>query len=370
MSGANPQDVPAMPPPPGQVSDFVNPPSLHGATVGVGIAAMVIMTVAVGIRTWTTGVILKKMKHEDYIALLALIGFNAWIVIYIYVSHLGITRDLWNIRAVDLPYMLYVCNIFQLVYPPAMLFAKYFVLVQLERIFCPAGYRNSVWWAIKALLAATVIYYIACFFLFLFQCTPREKIWNAAVEGTCVDNQGAVLSAGLINLLLDLGILVTPIWAIWHLQMSMKRKLGVMSIFAVGIATCAIAAAGVAYRVPLLHAANVTMAIARVGLWTMAELVGTIVVGCMPTFPRFFDSVLNKPGGPLSLFSRMRSTIKSPFSSSSRSRGTQRTEEESKITMNHTGLHDHTSSEAVQQDYIELQDGDHAKSRFRAHEVV
>lgn len=115
-----------------------------------------------------------------------------------------------------------------------MLCAKYFILIQLKRIFCPPGIRGPVWWTIYALVAATVMYYISCFFTFLFQCVPREKIWNPTIDGFCVNNNGAVLSAGLINLLLDLSILITPIWAIWHLRMPLKRKLGVISIFAVG----------------------------------------------------------------------------------------------------------------------------------------
>ncbi len=116
-----------------------------------------------------------------------------------------------------------------------MLFAKYFILVQLKRIFCPRGNKSTVWWVIQILIAATVIYYISCFSTFLFQFIPREKIWNPTVDGKCVDNNAAILSAGLINLLLDLGILATPIWAICHLQMNMQRKLRVASIFAVGI---------------------------------------------------------------------------------------------------------------------------------------
>jgi hypothetical protein len=115
-----------------------------------------------------------------------------------------------------------------------MLCAKYFILIQLKRIFCTSGIKGPVWWALHTLIAATAIYYVSCFFVFLFQCVPREKIWNPMLDGTCVDQNGAVMSAGTINLALDLGILVTPIWAIWHLQMPLKRKLGVISLFAVG----------------------------------------------------------------------------------------------------------------------------------------
>ncbi|KAG6358121.1 hypothetical protein INS49_014005 [Diaporthe citri] len=61
-----PEDMPVIPPPNGTTSNFDDPPSLYEATLGVGITSMVIMTVAVGIRTYTKAVILKDMKHEDY----------------------------------------------------------------------------------------------------------------------------------------------------------------------------------------------------------------------------------------------------------------------------------------------------------------
>lgn len=121
------------------------------------------------------------------------------------------------------------------------------------------------------------------------------------LEGHCIDNQGGVLSAGLINLILDLAILIVPIWAIWKLQMALKRKLQIAAIFGVGIAyvlalhlssehfnarydskaanslfhliysTCAICVVGVVYRIPLLTEQNVTNASAKVGLLTYVK---------------------------------------------------------------------------------------------------
>ncbi|KAI0852739.1 hypothetical protein F5Y00DRAFT_272397 [Daldinia vernicosa] len=281
--------TPALEPPPGIQSNFVDPPSFNTATLIVGIISMVTMTLAVGIRTYTKLAIMKDMKHEDYVALIALAGFLVWCIIYIYLSALGSTRDLWNIRAIDMPYILYMTNTFELIYSVAMMGAKYFILIQLKRIFCPRGNKNAVWWAINVLTTATILYYIACFFSFLFQCTPRERIWNPVVEGSCISANGAILSVGIINLLLDFGILLVPIWAIWHLQMNPKRKFRVVAIFSVGICTCVIAALGVGYRVPLISDPNQTRAVAKVGLWTFAEITGTIVVGCMPIFPRFYE---------------------------------------------------------------------------------
>lgn len=60
-----PEDVPALPPPDGVHSNFVNPPSLNEVTFGIGILSLAIMTISVGVRTYTKAVILKEMQHED-----------------------------------------------------------------------------------------------------------------------------------------------------------------------------------------------------------------------------------------------------------------------------------------------------------------
>lgn len=91
-----------------------------------------------------------------------------------------------------------------------------------------------------------------------------------------------------MNLFLDLGMLITPIWAIFRLQLPTRRKVGVSAVFAVGILTCAIATVGVVVRIPLLTDPDLTWIITKVGIWTMIEYCGTILVGCMPSFPRFF----------------------------------------------------------------------------------
>jgi hypothetical protein len=55
------------------------------------------------------------------------------------------------------------------------------------------------------------------------------------LEGQCIDVAAAIVVQGAVNLFLDLGILITPLWAIWRLQLPMKRKIGISAVFGVGI---------------------------------------------------------------------------------------------------------------------------------------
>lgn len=127
-----------------------------------------------------------------------------------------------------------LCNIFQIHYVLTMGAAKYFICAHLKRIFCPSR-RSVVWWVLQLLIAIHLMFYITCFFTFMFQCIPREKIWEVTIPGSCMRSYVGIVSIGITNLVLDVGILAVPIWAIWHLHMPLKRKLEAFSLFAVGI---------------------------------------------------------------------------------------------------------------------------------------
>ncbi|KAK3934188.1 hypothetical protein QBC46DRAFT_400496 [Diplogelasinospora grovesii] len=292
MGAATIFDIPAMQPPPGLQSNFDNhPASLFPVILGVGVSTMVLMTIAVGIRIYTKSMILKDMRREEYFAIVATAGIILWDSIFIHVSLRGFSRHLWDIRAVDIPYLAYMSYLAEISNAPTMFAAKCSILFQLRTIFCTGQSRDSVFWIINALLALNAGYYTSAIFTFVFQCTPREKAWNPLMEGYCINVAAATVVSGAVNLFLDIGILFTPLWAIWHLQLPLKRKLGISAVFGVGILTCAIAAVGVAFRIPLLTDPDLTWWISKVGIWTMMEYFGTILVGCMPSFPRFFYSL-------------------------------------------------------------------------------
>ena len=131
------------------------------------------------------------------------------------------------------------------------------------------GDTTVIFWALHGLMFVNGGYYLAAFFTFLFQCNPREKAWDIGIgEGRCIDVAAATVVSGVMNLVLDLGILVVPIWAVWRLRLSVKRKLGISAVFGVGVVTCVIAAVGVAVRVPLLWDEDLTWLISKVGIWT------------------------------------------------------------------------------------------------------
>ncbi|KAK0638544.1 hypothetical protein B0T16DRAFT_337567 [Cercophora newfieldiana] len=286
--------IPAMLPPPGRQTNFEDPENLHSFVFGVAVTTIILMTTALGIRIYTKAVLLKEMRAEEYFAIIGTIGIITWDAMFINVSADGFSRHLWDVRLVDVPHLSYMSYLAEITNAPTMFAAKCSILFQFRRLFCPGQIRDSTFWMIHALLFMCAAYYTSAIFTFTFQCTPREKTWSPFLEGHCIDVAAAIVVQGAINLFLDIGILITPLWAIWRLQLPMKRKLGISAVFGVGILTCGIAIAGVVFRVPLLTDPDLTWLITKVGIWTMIEYCGTILVGCMPSFPRFFLHIQGK----------------------------------------------------------------------------
>lgn len=79
------------------------------------------------------------------------------------------------------------------------------------------------------------MFYVAIFFVVIFECSPREKIWNPTRPGTCIDINSVFITTGVWNVLSDLCILILPIRAIWLLQMATRQKWQISAVFATGL---------------------------------------------------------------------------------------------------------------------------------------
>lgn len=115
-----------------------------------------------------------------------------------------------------------------------MLFTKFAILLQLQRIFRGTS-RDSVYWLSISLMVISTLYYLTGILIEALECIPREKIWHPDVPGSCLDNDASVTISGGFNLALDFIIFMLPIYAILQLKIAVKRKLGICAIFATGL---------------------------------------------------------------------------------------------------------------------------------------
>ena len=121
----------------------------------------------------------------------------------------------------------------EMIYYLAAFFTKTSILFLIARVFAP--HRKAVL-ITRALISVMVFYYVPAFFIKLFRCNPIRKNWSPETEGKCIATKYSILFADcIISIITDLVILLLPLPLVWKLQISLRRKLKVMSVFAGGI---------------------------------------------------------------------------------------------------------------------------------------
>jgi uncharacterized membrane protein YhaH (DUF805 family) len=122
-------------------------------------------------------------------------------------------------------------------YGNIIMLLKIGILLEWARIFVPKGFRtrSPFWWTCHIVISVNVVFYVICTFVEIFGCTPRAKLWNPTLPGTCLDMSIINPVSAVINFLSDLFILCLPQKVIWGLNMGICRKLGMALLFAVGI---------------------------------------------------------------------------------------------------------------------------------------
>jgi hypothetical protein len=67
-----------------------------------------------------------------------------------------------------------------------------------------------------------------------YLCRPAAKMWDAMLEGTCLDWEAAFLVTAVLNMATDVVILLLPIWLLAPLRLPFWRKVGVTCILMAG----------------------------------------------------------------------------------------------------------------------------------------
>ena len=122
----------------------------------------------------------------------------------------------------------------QIVYMPAILFVKVAILLQFRLIFVTSK-RSPRWYILQTLIGLNAIFFTAYFFITIFRCVPRRKVWDPKVRGTCIDIKRYFVAWEVINIFDDFLILILPLVWIWKLHMQTQKKIGISVLFATGL---------------------------------------------------------------------------------------------------------------------------------------
>ena len=163
-------------------------------------------------------------------------GVHQWDLTSMQVHTISYVRtDMFGLkgfRNADLPVEWF--NVGTVTYGLTIMCTKLAILLLYRRVFLPQ--RWSVFdVAIRLLMLIICLFYIATTAVKIWECTPRSRIWDKSIQGTCINVSSLLNTSGLFNTISDILILLVPVKSVWRLNMDRGRKVACVLLFTVGL---------------------------------------------------------------------------------------------------------------------------------------
>ncbi|KAK4663893.1 uncharacterized protein QC763_501878 [Podospora pseudopauciseta] len=209
----------------------------------------------------------------------------------------------WNVRLGDFKMIhLVSAHLFQVITPMAQFFVKCSVLLLYYNIF------SVLRWMRMATTISIVLLFAFQFSVAIataVNCSPTtgQDVFSylmAFSQPRCFKGRLYWLVMGIGSVIVDVGMIILPLPAVWSLRLPLKRKLAVSAMFLVGLFGLISSILTLHYRVIWYHKElNDTYG---VPLWStaIAEITVGVIVSCMPALAVIWRKIRTPPSTKLS----------------------------------------------------------------------
>ncbi|KAJ5633330.1 NAD(P)-binding protein [Penicillium lividum] len=281
-------NTPAEAPPAGEVSNFINPPSQRTAIIVLQTIFLFLTLLAVSVRVWVRTCIIKLWGAEDTTCILAACGAFAHMTLYTQTLPLGIGRHMWDVRAINLinPASNRILDAGGITFPWTVCFAKISILFLYKRLFPLRREIIAVWVGIVA-IAVLYIFCICIAIVSMVKCAELSQLETSY----CKFDSGTMITIqSVINVVTDFYVLLLPIPRLVKLQVSRRRRIGLLLTFMSGLGACAASLARL-INFQINDSSDVFWTTGRNAQFTIVEMNIAIIVACATSFPMFFARI-------------------------------------------------------------------------------
>ena len=205
----------------------------------VYIAAIVccpIIVLAGGLRVYVKLRVSPKWTIADYFSILSILCTLGFIGVAISLEPQGsFSHHLWDLTPIDLSNTAFlIFLLLETLYGPVIYIIKVSLLLLYLNAFRPnILLRYCVW------IGITVIglFYFSVVIAEIAMCAPRNgnNYVHAIIQPRCGNVKDIGLVASVFNVVSDTYLLIIPIPAVWALQVTRKRKIGLTVVFGTGL---------------------------------------------------------------------------------------------------------------------------------------
>ncbi|KAJ4185738.1 hypothetical protein NW755_008189 [Fusarium falciforme] len=103
--------------------------------------------------------------------------------------------------------------------------------------------------------------------------------------------------AAILNIVLDVATLCLPLWELYKLSLSRKKKIQIMLMFSVGFFVTIVSIVRLQSLASYATTSNVTQDYVEIGYWSTIEVPVGILCACMPAIRSLFSLVFPKVFG-------------------------------------------------------------------------
>ncbi|KAE8376655.1 hypothetical protein BDV26DRAFT_231244 [Aspergillus bertholletiae] len=218
----------------------------------------------------------------------AIFGINITMIDY------GFGQNLWDITPLDnITIVLKYFYAFTLLYKAQISLAKISVCLFLLRIFQSKMFRIGAF-TIIALNAAIGITWL---FTDSLRCIPVRLAWDqwaTGEVGRCVNFIAVTFVNAYVNIAVDTVMVLMPVYEVFKLNLSARKKAGVSVMFAMGLVLTGVAIARVIVFWFNRWNTNPTVQLQPIVHWSVIEVQIAVMCACLPTFRAMLVHVFPK----------------------------------------------------------------------------
>ncbi|KAI2621201.1 hypothetical protein GGR54DRAFT_600554 [Hypoxylon sp. NC1633] len=224
------------------------------------------------------------------------------------ISQNGLGKDMWFVPHDNITEILRFYFFDELLYITALALTKVSILFFYLKVFPKRSFRICCY----ILIVLNLVYAVTYDFLLIFQCNPIEgawRFWDGEFKSQCISINILGWSAAAINIALDLAVIVLPLPELFKLSLSLRKRLQIMAMFAVGFFITVVSIVRLNTLIQFGTTTNLTQDYVAVGYWSTIEVPVGIICASMPAVRSLFSIALPK------LFGTTRATVGSTFNS-------------------------------------------------------
>ncbi|KAJ5098292.1 hypothetical protein N7532_005293 [Penicillium argentinense] len=277
--------TPALAPPPGQTSNWVNPDYIGTKFVVVNCVFLPLAILALAVRTWTRLFVVRSFRWDDYLMISALILSCTLTAVTCDMLNWGLGKHMWDVPLAHLtPSFMKLNVIAAILYCAATGFTKCSVLVFYLRIFPSRNFHIAVW----TIVFIAAGYSVASILANILSCSPVAMAWDLTItEGHCMNRPVFYFANAGLGIFTDFATVIVPIPWLRRLQMPLRQKVAVSGILAMGCFVGIVSCIRLATLYQLMNSTDLTWVTTNALMWCAIELNLGIFGGCVTAIRPF-----------------------------------------------------------------------------------